>query len=272
VSLTRVGIAGLGLIGGSIGLGLRRAGHPVAGCEPDPDARALAVRRGAVERWLPDVAALGQVVDVLFLAAPPQANLDLLRQLAASGPPGGLLVSDTGSVKADIQRLGQELFPGPVGPRFVAGHPMAGAESAGPGAARASLFEDAPWYLCGPGAPPGPLLELLRDLGARARECEASEHDRMVAALSHVPQVLAWLLRRDWHAAGWSEADGGPAAREFARLARSSPQLWADVLLANRGEVAAALRRLAGGAGELAGALEDADARRARRRIEELTS
>jgi len=270
VSLTRVGIAGLGLIGASIGLGLRRAGYPVAGCEPDPQARELALRRGAAEAAADDIAALAHGADVIFLAAPPLANLELLGRLAAAAPPAGLVVTDTGSVKRDIAALGRSLWASSGGPVFVPGHPMAGLAGSGPGAARADLFEGAPWYLCPEGEPPATLLPLLAALGARVVRAEAAAHDRAAARLSHVPQLLAWVQARRWAEAGLSGTDGGPVARELARLAASPRALWADILMSNRDAVADALGGLGQDAERLAEALGDADPGRARAALEAL--
>jgi prephenate dehydrogenase len=146
---------------------------------------------------------------------------------------------------------------------------MAGAETTGPLAARANLFEGATWYLCCEGEPPAPLAEVVTALGALPRTCEPAAHDRMVAELSHLPQALAWLLAAGWRATGLTGAEGGPVAREFARLARSSPQLWDEILTANREALAPAVRRLGVRALELATALEATGADEAGRTVKE---
>ncbi|MBI5838289.1 MAG: prephenate dehydrogenase/arogenate dehydrogenase family protein [Candidatus Eisenbacteria bacterium] len=264
----RVGVAGLGLIGASIGLGLRQAGVRVLGFDPDDVARSVARDRGAADRLCDGPRELSASVDVLFLAAPPSANVRMLEDLA--GAPATLLITDTGSVKRAICATGARLFAARGGARFVGGHPMAGSESSGPAAARADLFAGAPWYLCAPAGPLPELEPLVDALGAVTFRADPDAHDRMAASLSHLPQLLAWLLRNDWGREGLVPAQGGPVARELARLARSSPGLWADILTANRDHVAAALRRVAGGAAALADCFDDPDPERALRALEDL--
>jgi prephenate dehydrogenase len=179
--------------------------------------------------------------DVVVLAAPPAANRTILRRLARSGPPR-LAITDVGSVKGpivdDAAGLGLE--------SFVGGHPMAGTESQGFRASRADLFEDATWWL----VPPGDrracrvVRDLVRSVGARPRWIDAEEHDRVVAFLSHAPQLASWALfeaaRADpvvrRHLAG-----AGPGFRDMTRLARSPRRLWREILRENETEVRRAL-------------------------------
>jgi prephenate dehydrogenase len=141
----RVAVLGVGLIGGSIGLvARRRLGAHVVGYDPDADALSRAVRAGAIHEPAAGIAAAVGEADYAFVAAPVGAAVEVaLAALAAAGP--GCVVSDVGSTK---RRIAREL----ADPRFVPGHPLAGAETAGVDGAREELFDDALWYLTPAGA------------------------------------------------------------------------------------------------------------------------
>ncbi len=263
------GIAGLGLIGASLGLALRRAGVETLGLEVHPWNRSEALRRGAVGASRPDMASLAADCDVIFLAAPPSANLEILESIARAHPRSSLILTDTGSVKSLIAARGSSLFP-PGGACFVPGHPMAGGSSSGPGEARADLFQGATWYL-GREAPAA-LLDLIGMVGARAEVLEPGAHDQRMAELSHVPQILAWAMAARWRAQGIEGAQGGPVARELARIAASDPSLWADIAHENRVPIAGALRGLADSLGSLGSDLETLDPGALRARLKELKS
>ncbi len=239
----RVAIVGLGLVGGSLARALRAAGHHVTGIDwPHVVRRALrsrAISAGATRTER------GAEADVVVLAAPPATNLRLLRRLAKVARPG-LVVTDVSSVKGDIVREAARLrLEG-----FVGGHPMAGTEKRGFAAARADLFRGASWWLV-----PGRSARATRAVrglvlaaGARPVLTDAATHDRAMAFLSHVPQVVAWALfdaaRLD-PVARRHLRRAGPGFRGMTRLARSPRPLWRDILDANRLEVRRALGALA---------------------------
>jgi prephenate dehydrogenase len=234
----RVAIAGLGLVGGSIARGLTAAGHHVTGVDT-PAVLRRARRARAIAASEASVIAAAQRSDVVVLAAPPRANLRLLRALASGGHRG--VVTDVGSVKrpicAEAIRLGLR--------GFVGGHPMAGTAGAGFGASDAALFEGRAWALTPSGPrPPRRVLALVRDLGARPMVMTPSEHDRSVAFLSHLPQVVAWALAdaaRGDPVARRNLRLAGPAFRDMTRIADSPRKLWAQILDANRADVRRAL-------------------------------
>ena len=238
----RVAIAGLGLVGGSIARGLAAAGHHVTGVDA-PAVLRRARRAGAIAASAASAAEAAARSDVVFLAAPPRANLRLLRTLAVGGH--GAIVTDVGSVKRPIcveaLRLGLD--------RFVGGHPMAGSAATGFGASNAALFEGRAWVLT-PAAgrrPPRMLLALIRDLGARPVVTTPADHDRAVALLSHVPQIVAWALADAARADAVARRHlrlAGPAYRDMTRIAGSPPRLWAQILGQNRAEVRRALAAL----------------------------
>lgn len=235
-----VAVVGLGLIGGSLARALSRAGYPVIGVDRPVVARR-ARASGAVARTVASVDVAAGLSDLLVLAAPPVANLRLLRGLARSRPE--LVVTDVGSVKGPICREADRL-----GVAFVGGHPMAGTEGSGFDASSASLFRGRSWILC-PGRRASAravaaVRRLARDAGARPVRMSPAEHDRTMAFLSHLPQIVSWALvdaaRADPVARRRLSA-AGPGFAGMTRLAASPPALWREILAQNRGETARAL-------------------------------
>jgi prephenate dehydrogenase len=241
-----VAVLGLGLIGGSLALDLRARGVRVIGWDR-PEVLRRARRRGLVDAVAASVDDAARQAGLVVLAAPPAANLRLLRRLARLGPEGPI-VTDVGSVKGRIVgeagRLGLR--------RFVGGHPIAGSERSGIEAARQGLFEGRAWALT-PVDETAPralrtVAALAHALGARpVRRLDAAQHDRALAFLSHLPQMVAWALR----AAAQGDpvarrhlALAGPGFQDMTRLARSPRGLWRQILEQNSREVARAARTL----------------------------
>jgi len=243
-----VAVIGVGLIGGSVALAARaRLGATVVAWDPDPASLRTAVERGAVDVAAESPAEAVGKADAVFVAAPLGAvgdTVDLV--LAAAGP--DTVVTDVGSTKADVAaRFSRD-------GRFVGGHPLAGAETAGITHARDDLFEQAAWYLTPEGTTTGTLYErlhrLLTGLGARPLAIDAAAHDRAMAGISHLPHIVANVLVS--HVSGALDPDEplpaiGPSFRDATRVAGAHPALWADIYLAN--------------APALLGAIEDASAR-----------
>jgi prephenate dehydrogenase len=237
-----VAIVGLGLVGGSLARALTAAGYRVTGIDwPLVVRRALA--RGAITEGGTRTEA-GALADVVVLAAPPATNLRLLRRLARVARPG-LAITDVSSVKGEIAREARRL--GLTG--FVGGHPMAGTERRGFDASSASLFRGAAWWIV-PGRDRRALRlvrAMVRATGARPITVDAAVHDRAMAFLSHLPQVVAWALlesARGDAVARLHLRRAGPGFRDMTRLARSPRPLWRDILDANRTEVRRALAAL----------------------------
>jgi prephenate dehydrogenase len=243
-----VAVVGLGLVGGSLARALRRAGYRVIGVD-----RVSVLRRARAARAITvasrDLRQAAADADVVVLAAPPAANRALLRRLASFDC---LVVTDVGSVKSPIVREARRL-----GLRcFVGGHPIAGSERAGFEASRPDLFQGHAWALV-PGGDRGALHaveELVRATGARPVRMDAGEHDRVLAYLSHLPQLAAWALL------GAAQSDvaarrrltlAGPGFRDMTRLARSPRALWREILAENRREVGRALRAFRARVGSL---------------------
>jgi prephenate dehydrogenase len=229
-------------MGGSLALALRVRGYEVLGVDrPEVARRARAA--SAISRAVRLETAAAEA-DVVVLAAPPRANLRLLRRVARLVPPG-LPITDVTSVKVPIVTEARRLrLRG-----FVGGHPMAGRERSGFGAASAALFRGRPWILV-PGRDRRAwrrVRRLVRDAGGQPVSMTAAAHDRVMARLSHLPQLAAWALdataRRD---AATRRRIGlaGPGFRDMTRLARSPKGLWLEILEANRAEVTRALAEL----------------------------
>jgi prephenate dehydrogenase len=229
-----VTVAGVGLIGGSFALALRKAGFDgrIIGVSSPATVQA-ALARGAIDEALPLADAAGQS-DVVFLAQPIENILATLGVIDAFVRPG-TLITDAGSTKlAIVERARATIHRG----RFIGGHPMAGKEARGIEAADAELFRDRNYVLTGTDA----VLEMwLGKIGARVVQLEPAEHDRRVALVSHLPQLLSTALAA--LIAGNPEAArvAGPAAADLTRLALSPYEIWRDIFSTNTAEIDRAL-------------------------------
>ena len=249
IDFDRVLIAGVGLIGGSWALALRRAGYsrPVLGFDPAPQARAALVC-GALDGLAPRGLAVPEDVaagDLVVLAMPVAAMVGFLAHSGRELPPG-VVVTDVGSTKRAVTAAWVTRGNDSTGPAFVGGHPMAGTERAGFSAASADLFDAAPYFLV---SPPGAALDrvaaAVRMLGADPIVVDAETHDRAVALTSHVPQLVSSTLAA-LVASRAPALPAGPGLATMTRLAASPWSVWADVLETNADRVAPALDELIG--------------------------
>ncbi|MBA2348279.1 MAG: prephenate dehydrogenase/arogenate dehydrogenase family protein [Solirubrobacterales bacterium] len=252
----RIAVLGVGLIGGSVALAAReRLGAEVLGWDPDPKALTAATGCGAIDRPMTSPREAGDCE--LLLVAGPVATLatGVQEALAVAGP--GAVVTDVGSTKA-------ALVEATTDPRFIGGHPVAGAETSGVAHARADLFAGATWYLTPRPDTDGELYERLHrfvaGLGAVPTAIEHHEHDRVLAAVSHLPHVLANVLVAQAHAALGGEAmpATGGSFRDATRVAGANPGLWAQIYAENAAalgtqldQVIATLEDVRGRLGEL---------------------
>ena len=234
-----VALLGTGLIGGSLGLALRRRQPDVEIVGFDPESAARAVARGACTRAAETIASAVEDADVVVLAATVGALPALLERAASVARPDALL-TDVGSVKGPIGDAAARLG---VSDRFVGGHPMAGAERGGIENADALLFENAVYVLCpSDGAAPPPALWLVESVGARAVVVDAHRHDELVATVSHLPQLVAVALVETAAEVGADAlALGAGGFRDMTRIASSPFGLWGDVFEANELAVVGAL-------------------------------
>jgi prephenate dehydrogenase len=269
VSAVRTAVIGLGLIGGSLLRALAAAGHTAVGYDADPATRAMArtaaakARVGA--RWQVTGAARDAVAgsDLVVLAVPLPAVAGVLDDLAGTGYTG--LVTDVTSVKGPVRELvAQRTSRFGQLSGFVGGHPMAGRETSGFGAADPNLFRGCAWVLCLEPQETDTrdwltLAGLVTALGARVVPSTAAEHDRAVAAVSHVPHLLASAL------AGCAAADplaltlGAGSFRDGTRVAQSPPSLTAAMCGGNASAVRAALDAVLESLGTARAALDGAD-------------
>ena len=245
----RIAILGVGLIGGSLALAAReRLGARVTGYDDSPEALERALQRGALDCARSTVPAAVAEAEAVFVAVP-VGGLSALVGEALSAAPADCVVTDVGSTKREVVAAHDD-------PRFVGGHPLAGAENAGVEHARADLFEAATWYLTPSAATSGMLYErlhrLLHGIGARPTAIDADTHDRILAAVSHLPHVLANVLVSQ---AAATLADGdarlpatGPSFRDATRVAGAPSVIWTDIYLSNRdaltAEIDGAIERL----------------------------
>lgn len=236
----RIAVLGVGLIGGSIGLAARRRlDAEVVGCGRSPERLRRAVELGAIDRAAGSLAEACEGADLVFCCAPVAALPEQAREaLAAAGPE--TVVTDVGSTKGElVAALGGD-------ERFIGGHPLAGAETAGVENAREDLFEGARWYLTPTERSSGLLYDRLQRaisaLGARPQAIDPASHDRLMATVSHMPHVLANALASEGAESLTQDTerlpDVGPSFRDATRVAGSNPAIWADIFASNREAVA----------------------------------
>lgn len=246
-------IIGTGLLGASIGLGLRALGRDILLEDPSPTAQALARDLGAGREAAPN----DSEPSLVLIACPPDVVADVTCAALQRFPTA--VVSDVASVKAEPARRVAER--GGDLRRYVGGHPMAGRERSGAVAARGDLFVGRPWVLTPSEHTDSDAVALVRgiaiDLGAVPVLLTAQEHDSAVARVSHVPQlaaslVAARLLDADDEAVGLA----GQGVRDVTRIAGSDPALWVQILAGNPGLVAEVLRGVRHDLDRVVGALE----------------
>ena len=258
MSVERVGIVGTGLIGTSIGLALARRGQDALLVDADAGraATAAALGAGTAGEW----DELGRC-DHVVVAVPPRSTAAVVMRILCLDP--NLTVSDVSSVKtnalADLETLSPEMSS-----RFCGGHPIAGRERGGPGAAQPELFDGALWAVC-PLQTTGEraradVEELARRCGARTAVVDPATHDSVLAAVSHAPQVVASALASRLPVAGeYAPVLAGQGFRDTTRLADSDPDLWAEIAAANAPALSRELRALADRLGAVAADLEHVD-------------
>lgn len=249
----RVAIVGLGLLGTSLALALKRAGgRHVSGWTRNASVRESLLKRGALDSSPDNVKDAIGSADVTILCLPVPQIVEFC-QTHAHDFKRGSIVSDVGSVKGVIM---EEAAPAlsMAGCLFVGGHPMAGSEKSGPDAAKEDLFKGAAVFLT-PGAEDGQAVSTLRSLwesvGGRVCELDATTHDELIARSSHLPHALAWTLalaNLDVTANRKSMAHMACASsfRDMTRVAASSPDLWAGIFAANRDSLLASIDQFKG--------------------------
>lgn len=248
-----VAVLGTGLIGGSVALGLRAGGARVVGYDRDPEVMVQGLRRGAFDDTAPEPGEAVRSADLVVVAAPVNETEALcLAVLDDVGP--DTVVTDVGSAKSHVVSACEGL----LGSRFVGGHPMAGSERHGIGAADPELFQDA-WWIVTPTATTSSaayrtVSALATTLGARPVALDPDDHDQLLARLSHLPQLASSALVAAAVASEDKESLLGLAAggfRDVTRIAASDPALWVTILRANRKAVLEAMDDYAGSLGQV---------------------
>ena len=236
-------IAGLGLIGASMALGIKRD-HPdyeILGYNRSQASRDIALERGIIDRATDDFASFAPLADVIILTLPIKQTIAFIQELATIDLKEGVIISDAGSTKSAIVDAAEQYLAGkPV--RFVGAHPMAGSHKTGAASADVNLFENA-YYIFTPSSLTTPetlseMKDLLSGLHARFIEIDAKEHDRVTSQISHFPHILASGLMEQTavyareHEMTRRFAAGG--FRDMTRIAESEPGMWTSILLSNR--------------------------------------
>jgi len=236
-------IAGLGLIGASMALGIKRD-HPdyeILGYNRSQAPRDIALDRGMIDRATDDFASFAPLADIIILTLPIQQTLTFIEKLASLDLKEGVIISDAGSTKSTIVSTAEKCFAD-KSVRFVGAHPMAGSHKTGAASADVNLFENA-YYIFTPSSLTTPdtleeMKELLSGLHARFIEIDAEEHDRVTSQISHFPHILASGLMEqtasyaEEHEMARRFAAGG--FRDMTRIAESEPGMWTSILLSNR--------------------------------------
>ncbi|VXB10936.1 Arogenate dehydrogenase [Arthrobacter sp. 9AX] len=263
-------VLGTGLLGTSIGLGLRGRGVPVYLSDPSPTNQAVAVDIGAGQ---PLAGLAGDAPQLVVVAAPPDVTADVVAKALADYPES--VVVDIASVKAQIlsalRSRGVDLS------RYVGTHPMAGREKSGPVAARGELFTSMPWVVCPSEETSATALQVARslatDLGAVVSQFTADEHDEAVALVSHLPQVMSSLLASRLQGTPLHALSlAGNGLRDVTRIAASDPTLWVQILGGNAAKVVEILYGVREDLNRLIGTLEQPAAPGARLDLAQLIS
>jgi prephenate dehydrogenase len=268
VQFRKITIVGVGLLGGSIGLAARkfRVAGEMAGYVRREKTAAECEKAGATDYATTDLVAAVSNADLIILCTP----LAQMRSLAEQFLPAlkrGAIVTDVGSVKADVVRELESLVA-KTGAHFVGSHPMAGGEKTGVAAARADLFENAvcvltPTRKSNAGAV-RKLERFWKLLGARVVKLPPEQHDRFVSRTSHLPHVVAATLANMVLSPAQPKGQAQLCAngfRDTTRIASGSPEMWRDIALANRKHLAGAVRDVISELQSFGNVLKKADAR-----------
>ncbi len=254
MAIRQITIIGNGLIGGSLGLALKKNKFRgrIVGSDRAP-VLERAQEKGAIDEGHTNPADAVHGSDVVVLATPVVAAIDLIERL---GPtlPAKTLLTDVGSTKAQVVERATKILGKAAGQRFLAGHPMAGKEQAGVEFADPDLFQGAAWFftplpgqdiyrgLC------GEFLDWVEKIGARLASMDAAEHDQLCAWISHLPQMISTALAASVVEEFGEDATlleaGGRALREMTRISASPYSMWRDVAITNKKNLADALLKL----------------------------
>ena len=238
--MSKITIVGMGLIGTSLGMALKKAqvGAEIVGSDRDAGVTNRAMKAGALDKTESTLSGAVRDADMVILATPVNAIGKLLEVI---GPElqEGCIVTDTGSTKAEVLKWAEEYLPRTV--NFVGGHPIAGKEFSGPEAAQADLFQDANYCIIPSKYAQKEAVRVVVDLveavGAKPYFIEAAEHDSFMAAISHLPMILSTVLVKATSGSHfWPEISklAGGGYRDITRLASGEPTMNSDICLTNQ--------------------------------------
>ncbi|MDI9413597.1 MAG: prephenate dehydrogenase [Bacillota bacterium] len=242
IQFQEIVIIGLGLMGGSLALALRKSGYSgrIIGCDLEKDTLLEAFRMGMIDAYFQDPKSAVKNADLVILAVPVGYYAELFSEIA-SAVKQEVIVTDLGSVKSYVEETAKEFFFDKI--QFVGGHPMAGSEKGGIHAASPTLYENAYYFIT-----PTPdtreetveaLENLVRNIGAFPVIVSAKEHDQIVAKISHLPHlvavVLTNLLGREENVSCLPFVGGG--FRDTTRIAAGNPDMWKDIFFYNKEEI-----------------------------------
>lgn len=264
--IKRLAVIGVGLIGGSFAMALRRAGvvGRIVGVDTDADNLARALSLGIVDETTDDALAGVSGADVVFVSVPVCSIAAVVRDISASLT-AGCIVTDGGSVKSAVVSQCDALMP--PGCRFVGGHPIAGTEYSGAAAAFPELFIGKRCVLTPGLTADRDAFETVSGLwtaaGADVCSMESGHHDRIFAEISHLPHAVAYALV---HAVGTADVEGenvlsysAGGFRDFTRIASSDPVMWRDIALMNRGALLASIDGFSASLAELRRRIDSGD-------------
>jgi prephenate dehydrogenase len=254
MAIRQITIIGTGLIGGSLGLALRKkkfAGR-IVGCDREGTLEKARMR-GAIDDGTANPGDAVRGSQVVVLATPVLAIVDLIERVGPSLPDKALL-TDVGSTKAMVLERAVKVFGKSAGKRFLAGHPMAGKEMSGVDYADADLFQKAVWFLTplpGQNLNDGLLAEFsgwIDQIGSRIAMLPAEEHDQLCAWISHVPQMISTALAAALVEEFGDQAPllpaGGRALRDMTRISASPYSMWRDIAISNQPNLERALGKV----------------------------
>ena len=254
MAIQQITIVGAGLIGGSFALALKQCGFAgrIIGCDREL-VLARAKTTGAIDEAVADPVQAVQGSQVVLLATPVGAILDLIERIGPTLPEDALL-TDVGSTKNEVAARAESVFGSNAARRFLPGHPMAGKERSGIDEADSHLFENAVWLVTPlPGQNieaglSGEFLGLVRGIGARVVPLDLARHDRLCAWISHLPQMVSTALAATVLDELGEDPEllaiGGRALREMTRIASSPYSMWRDIALTNSRNIEEALAKL----------------------------
>lgn len=239
--MKKIVIFGVGLIGGSVALGLKKAGNTplIVGVGRNPTNIKNALELGVIDEAENDVSVALKGADIALISAP-VAQMQSILESIKPHLSRHTIITDAGSTKGDVLATAEEIL-GDQFLQFVGGHPIAGAEKSGASVAKADLFSEKNVVLTPTAANMVETVEKVKKLweacDANVIEMSAQEHDSIFAAVSHLPHLLAFALVNDLASRDNAEQLFKFAAsgfRDFTRIAGSSPEMWRDISIANR--------------------------------------